>query len=78
MAQTQDLTKLSVGMARVHVTLRVPPKTRNVRIVMQSEDGGRIGATDLSRAAIDAAPATPTPNPQLMPQRPEPNAPPAR
>ena len=76
-AQTQDAAKLAIGMARVHVALRVPPKTRNVRIVMQSGDGGRIGATDVSRASIDAAPATPTPTPQLMPQRPEQNAPPA-
>ena len=60
-AQTQDMAKLAIGMARVHVVLRVPPKTRNVRVVMQSGDGGRIGATDLSRAAIDAAPATSTP-----------------
>jgi VWFA-related protein len=77
-AQTQDMAKLAVGMARVHVALRVPPKTRNVRVVMQSGDGGRIGAADLSRAAIDAAPATPTPTPQLMPQHPDRNAPLAR
>jgi hypothetical protein len=64
---SQDAAKLAVGMARVHVALRVPAKTRNVRVVMQSGDGGRIGAADLSRAAIDAAPATPTPTPQLMP-----------
>jgi VWFA-related protein len=76
-AQSQDAAKLAVGMARVHVVLRVPPKTRNVRVVMQSGDGGRIGAADLTRAAIDAAPATPTPNPQFMPQRPEPKAPPS-
>jgi len=76
-AQSPDAAKLAAGMARVHVALRVPAKTRNVRIVMQSGDGGRIGAADLSRAAIDAAPATPTPNPQLMPQHPEPNTPPS-
>jgi len=76
-AQSQDAAKLTVGMARVHLVLRVPPKTRNVRVVMQSGDGGRIGAADLTRASIDAAPATPTPNPQFMPQGPEPKAPPS-
>ena len=77
-AQSQDAAKLAVGMARVHVALRIPPKTRNVRVVMQSGDGGRIGAADLTRAAIDAAPAMLTPTPQLMPQHSDQNAPLAR
>ena len=32
---------------------------------MESEEGGFIGAADLDRKAIDAAPAIPTPEPQL-------------
>jgi VWFA-related protein len=45
--------------------IRVPRKTHSVRVVMESEDGGFIGAADLDRRAIDAAPAIPTPAPQL-------------
>jgi hypothetical protein len=45
--------------------IRVPRKTHSVRVVMESEEGGFIGAADLDRKAIDAAPAAPTPEPQL-------------
>jgi VWFA-related protein len=45
--------------------LRVPRKTRRVRLIIQSRDGGRIGSADLDRKTIDAAPETATPRPQL-------------
>jgi len=32
-----------------------------LRVVIQNEDGGRIGTAELDRKTIDAAPATPTP-----------------
>jgi hypothetical protein len=41
---------------RMRVTIPVPAKTQNVRIVMETA-AGRIGAVDLDRKAIDAAPA---------------------
>jgi len=34
-------------------------------VVMEDQDGGRIGAADLDRKTIDAAPATETRVPQL-------------
>jgi hypothetical protein len=58
-------------VARLLLTIRVPRKTKSVRVVMETEEGGRIGAADLDRKTIDAAPATPTPEPQLASRGPE-------
>jgi len=59
------------------LTIPIPRKTRSVRVVIENEDGGRIGTADLDRKAIDAAPATPTDEPQLT-TRPEHATPPQR
>ncbi len=50
------------------VAIRVPDKTKSVRVAMESDDGGRIGAAELNRKSIDAAPEAPTAEPQLNPQ----------
>jgi VWFA-related protein len=42
---------------RMRLTIPIPSKTQDVRIVMETA-AGRIGAVDLDRKAIDAAPAT--------------------
>jgi hypothetical protein len=44
----------------------VPRKTRSVRVVVETEGGGRIGGADLDRKTVDAAPEAPTPNAQLL------------
>lgn len=49
----------------IPVTVRVPRKTRRVRVVVETDEGGRMGTAQLERAAIEAAPAAPTPEPQL-------------
>ena len=43
---------------RMRVTIPLPPRTQEVRIVMETA-AGRIGAVDLDRKAIDAAPMAP-------------------
>jgi hypothetical protein len=53
------------------ITVRFPRNATHVRVVVESEDGGRMGAVDLTRKAIDTAPAEPTPEPQLTPHRPQ-------
>ncbi len=50
------------------VAIRVPGKTKSMRVAMESDDGGRIGAAELNRKSIDAAPEAPTAEPQLNPQ----------
>ena len=66
----QDPTRRAEGVASLPLSIRVPRKTKMVRIVIETEEGGRIGSADLDRKVIDAAPAAPTPRPTLTPHRP--------
>ena len=67
----QDPTQRAEEVARLSLTIRIPRKTKSVRVVVETEEGGRIGAADLDRKTIDAAPAMPTPEPQLTSRGPE-------
>jgi len=67
----QDPTLRSNVMTGFLLTVRVPMRTQRVRVVMETNEGGRIGAADLDRKTIDAAPAMTTPEPQLDSRRPE-------
>lgn len=60
-----DAARLPEVASRFQLMIRVPRHTRRVRVVMEDEDGGRIGAADLDQKTIAAAPATETPLPQL-------------
>jgi len=75
MTSTADLSRLPNTASRFDVTIRLPRKTRNVRVVMENEDGGRIGAAELDRKAIDAAPAIPTSAPEAVPPGTDPKHP---
>lgn len=63
-----DPAKLPAVVSRVPVSLRLPRRTRSIRVVMEDTDGGRMGTAILDRKALDAAPATPTPEPAFTPQ----------
>ncbi len=65
LAKSGDRARLPGVVSRLKLMIRVPRKTQSVRVVMESEDGGFMGAVELDRKTIDAAPATPTPEPQL-------------
>jgi len=65
LSATEDPSRLPEVVSRFQLTIRVPRKTKSVRVVMEDQDGGRIGAADLDRKTIDAAPATETRVPQL-------------
>lgn len=67
-ANTQDAARLAEMPTRLAVTLRYPHKTRTVRVVIQTADSQRIGAAELDRKTIDAAPEAPTPQPVLVPR----------
>jgi VWFA-related protein len=67
-----DAARLPEVASRFQLTIRIPRKTKRVRVVMEDEDGGRIGAADLDRKTIEAAPATETPIPQLRRRPPDP------
>jgi VWFA-related protein len=63
---TEDRTPPGQQTARLTLTIPVPRKTRSVRVVVETEGGGRIGGADLDRRTIDAAPEAATPNAQLL------------
>jgi VWFA-related protein len=70
-ANTQDATRLAEMPARLPVMIRIPRKTQFVRVVVQTGESDRIGAVELDRKTIDAAPEAPTPQPKLIPRAPE-------
>jgi hypothetical protein len=77
-ATSQNLAALVAGPSiPVSLTLRIPKRAKSVRVVLETETGNRIGTAEVSRKAIDAAPATPSPEPQLSTPPPG-NPPPAR
>jgi hypothetical protein len=65
-AHSLNPAQLPEVASRFPFILRVPRKTRRVRLIIQSEDGGRIGSAELDRKTIDAAPETETPRPELQ------------
>ncbi len=68
-ATSQDASRLANVKPEIKFTLRLPRSTKNVRVAIATRDGERIGALDLSRKDIDAAPATLTPDPRLLTPR---------
>jgi len=73
---TQDPSHLARLVTHLQLTIRVAPKTQSVRVVAETANGGPAGAADLDREAIEAAPATPAPLPQLLCRQPCPVKPP--
>ena len=67
---TEDMRPLPDVVSSFQLTIPVSRKTQSVRVVIENEDGGPIGTADLDRKTIEAAPATPTSEPQLA-TRPE-------
>jgi hypothetical protein len=61
-----DRTPPEQEATRLTITIPVPRKTRSVRVVVETEEGGRIGGTDVNRKTIDAAPEAPTPDAPLL------------
>ena len=68
-AHSLDPAQLPEVASRFPFMLHVPRKTRRVRVIIQAEDGGRLGSAEIDRKTIDAAPETETPRPELK-QRP--------
>jgi hypothetical protein len=64
-AHSLDPAKLPDVASRFPFAVRVPRKTRRVRLILQAVDGGRLGSAEIDRNAIDAAPAMDTPRPEL-------------
>lgn len=65
LSSAQDPILLPDGAWLLQVTIQVPRKTKIVRVAIEDQDGGRIGAVNIDRKTINAAPATEMPEPQL-------------
>lgn len=65
---SQDPAHLEKAQGHLTMTLRIPKRTRSVRLVVGSLAGGRIGSVDVDRKTIDSASDLPTPEPKLLPQ----------
>ena len=69
-APTQDPSHLEKLVTPLHLTVRTPRKTERIRVVIESANGGPIGAAEVGRAALDASPQAPAPEPQLITPQP--------
>ena len=70
-ARTQDPVLINQQLPlTLDLTIPATKKTRSIRIAVETENGGRVGAVEVSRALINAAPAVPTPQPHLAGPRP--------
>ena len=67
-AATRDGSRLVREVASIPETIHYSQKTRSVRVVIEDIESGRTGAIEFDRKVIDAAPATATPMPQLVPR----------
>lgn len=59
--------KLPPIVALLSITVPFPRRAKSVRIVVEDQDGGRIGTAEIGKSFIDNAPEAPTPNPELVP-----------
>ena len=67
-ANTQDATHLAEMPSRLAVTLRYPRKDSDLRVVIQTAESQRIGAAELDRKTIDAAPEAPNSRAGVIPR----------
>ena len=63
-ARTQDPARLAQQLTRITVTLQVPRKTKSLRVVVETEQGGQIGTAEVDRLTLNTAPAMVTPAPR--------------
>ena len=61
-AHSSNAEKLPEVASQFPFILRVPHSTRTVRVIVQEEDGGRIGSAEINRKTPHAAPATKSEN----------------
>jgi len=64
---TQDPARLPAVASHLQIVVPYPKRTRTIRVVIEDQNGGRIGTAELDRKLIDAAPEGPSPEPQLAP-----------
>lgn len=66
----QDAAERNKLVTPLSISVRFPRKSKDVRVVVENEESGRMGSVDVPRNLVDAAPTESTPSPQLRPRRP--------
>jgi hypothetical protein len=65
-SNTPDPRPLAPVTSSMKLVIRVPRKTQSVRVVVEDQEGERMGAAELDSKTIAAAPAREMPVPQLI------------
>lgn len=65
---TQDPEKRAHLTSHIPIVVRFPRKAQHVRVVVEIADTGRMGAFEIDRKTLDAAPESATPEPVLVPR----------
>lgn len=65
-----DASKLPKFAAQFPITVPFPRRAKSIRIVIEDENGGRIGSAELDKSSVDIAPEAPSPGPELVPRFP--------
>jgi hypothetical protein len=66
LSSSQDAARLAQSSTLLTVTVPVPRHTQSVRVVIRTDDDGQIGVVELDRKSLEAAPESPTPEPELL------------
>lgn len=66
----QTAAERNMLVTPLSISVRFPRKAKDLRVVVESEEGGRMGSVDVPLKLVNAAPAEATPTPQLQPRRP--------
>lgn len=74
-SQLQDPGQLAKAFLQIPITVRVPKRTTVIRVAVAGEAQGRIGTAEITRKSYEAAPALPSPTPELVSPQPAPTSP---
>jgi VWFA-related protein len=66
LSNSQDAARLAQSDTLLTVTVPFPRQTESVRVVIRTDDGGQVGTVEVDHKALETAPETPTPNPELL------------
>jgi hypothetical protein len=72
LSNSQDAARLAQSDTLLTLTVPLPRHTASMRVVIRTDDGGRVGTVELDHKSLETAPETPTPNPELMARPPRP------
>ena len=64
---TQDPSRLSREVTLISEVIKVPRQSQSVRVLVEDDGSGRVGAVEVDRTTLKGAPPTPSAQPKLVP-----------